>query len=126
MPDFETHVEKYKHNKRFVHFGINNSKEKFDDWEIVGNFYASVHLIEAILYKEYKEEPHNHETRISMMLGHPDLFDYKRVLTPYTSLSGLAWTARYRGMIEIDPNDALKAQQCLEDMESELQEYITA
>lgn len=76
MPDYDAHIKKYKHNRNFVRFGINQSREKFDDWEIVGDFYACIHLIEAILYKEYLLNPINHDDRLSKMTDHPDTFNH--------------------------------------------------
>lgn len=124
MPDFNTHICKYQHNKNFVSFGINNKKETFDDWEIVADFYACIHLIEAILYKEFSEDADSHKDRWEKMTSHPIIFNSK-LIKFYGSLKLLAWTARYKGMIETESEDALKAQEYLESIESELSQYIS-
>lgn len=123
MPDFETHLSKYKHNKNFVRYGLNQTKEKFDDWEIIGDFYACIHLLEAILYKKFQEDPGNHDQRLSQMHDHPNVFS-RDLKNKYTSLKNLAWTARYKGMLETQDCDAHKAQEYLEDIELELRSYI--
>lgn len=124
MPDCETHIGKYRHNKNFVKFGINSSKdEKFDDWEITGLFYASVHLVEAVLYKQYSKDSKTHEDRMKNIIDHPAVFN-KSCVKNYIALKSLAWTARYDGIIKPDPHDTLAAQTCLENIEGELLSYI--
>ena len=57
MPSFDEHIEKYKHNKSFRDKGLLNRDSEFDDWEIVVIFYTCVHLIEAIMDKEFEYHP---------------------------------------------------------------------
>lgn len=122
MPDYETHISKYRHNKNFVGFGISNRREIFDDWEIVGTFYAIIHLIEAILSKKYGIDSKDHDDRLTSMRDHYETFN--GIYIYYGCLKSLAWTARYQGINEIDPNDARKAQEYCENIEYELKQYI--
>jgi hypothetical protein len=121
MPDYQTHYEKYNHNKDFVSFGISNSKNLFSDWKVTATFYACIHLIEAILYKQYQEDSNNHDDRFTKMSGRKEFLN---CLKNYGCLKTLAWTSRYSGIIAIDEQDAKKAWEYLEDIELCLRPYI--
>lgn len=123
MKDYEQHLEKYKHNRDFVRYGLNPSKVNCDDWEIVADFYACIHLIEAILHKECGEEVINHSDRTRFMEANPIIFR-KSIRIWYKDLSSLAHTARYKYLCLLEPNDALRAQELLEKIEFELKDYI--
>lgn len=127
MPDYKTHMDKYNHNKVFLSHCIHAYKsETFEDWEIVAYFYACIHLIEAILWKKYQEDPNDHADRDTMMTAHQETFDYNNIIKKYNTLKGLATTARYRGLFEVDGTDALKAQTYFEDIEAELNEFLAS
>ena len=123
MDAYTSHYNQYQHNKRFISFGISNTKEKFYDWEITANFYAAIHLIEAILYSEYGiNEIKTHDERKEMMDDHPETFS--GISSKYFSLKTLARTARYNGIVEVSEKDSAQAQTCLEDIELEMNKYI--
>lgn len=122
MPDSRTHLDQFNHNKNFIKFGISHSHERFDDWEVTVCFYACIHLIEAVLEKQYKLHSENHHNRDEHM---SDCFEtFKNCRHKYTSLKNLAWTARYVGIINISKDAAFNAQTYLEDVESDLRSYI--
>lgn len=85
-------------------------------------FYSSIHLIEAILHRKYGIDPKKHQERLLAMQDHNKTFF--SVLNKYGCLSILAHTARYLGTNEIDPKDALKAQEYFEDIEQCLQVHL--
>lgn len=127
MPDYITHIKKYNHNKVFLKHGIHAYKtETFEDWEIVVYFYTCIHLIEAVLWKKYQEDPNDHSDRDTMMTSHQETFNYSNVIKKYNTLKGLATTARYRGLFETDERDALQAQTYFEDIEESLREFLVS
>lgn len=123
MQDFEQHLEKYRHNKDFVRYGLNPSKVNCDDWEIVADYYACIHLIEAVLHKECGQDVINHDKRIQVMYDYPHIFK-GCIMSWYKDLSSLALTARYKYLSFLEPTDAKHAQELLERIEFELKDYI--
>lgn len=125
MPTYEQHIKKYNHNRVFCRFGITSSKahDDFSDWEVTVQFYAAVHLIEAIMEKHLNEHSLNHSMRDKIMGAHPDIFSMN-CARDYASLKALARKARYEAG-PTTPKEALKAQECLEDMELECQAYLS-
>lgn len=123
MAEFEQHIEKYKHNSDFVKFGISSNRGPYTDWEVTARFYASIHLIEAVLGKELLLHSANHAERDRYMGDHQDLFP-KECAYKYATLKALARKARYE-TVEISDAEALKAQTCLEDLEAHYEDYIT-
>lgn len=122
MDVFDTHKAQYEHNKRFVKFGITNSNGSFYDWEVTAFFYAAVHLIEAVLFKEYSViNIRTHEERRDYIETKPAFNSIKK---DYFKLISLSHTARYSGYIEINEDDSYKAQSYLENIESGLSKYI--
>ena len=58
MPSCDEHKLKMEHNKEFLSIcRANNPKDHkgvyYYDWEIVVEFYACVHLVEAVLKKKF-------------------------------------------------------------------------
>lgn len=49
MPDFSKHVEQAKHNKEISKLLNTTHKSKFNDWVVTTCFYASVHMVEAMI-----------------------------------------------------------------------------
>ena len=124
MSSYQIHLEQYKHNKKFVRFGILNTQDNFYDWEITVFFYAAIHLVEAILAKECSvESVHNHQDRSELLLEHKDVFG--GVTKSFFKLQTLSHSARYSGYIAVSEKDCLKAQEMFEDIESDLEKYIT-
>lgn len=125
MPDYTAHMNKYHHNKIFLKHCIHAYQtETFEDWEIIVCFYSCIHLIEAILWEKYNEDPNNHSDRSMMMSSHQETFNYSCVIRKYNALKGLATTARYRGLFDIDEHDALQAQTYFEDIEEALNQFV--
>ena len=48
LPNKETHLEQYQHNKDFLENGISDTN-KFADWAVTATFYCAVHIVEAAL-----------------------------------------------------------------------------
>ena len=119
---FHGHIAKYEHNKDFIAHGIVD-RSKFVDWELIASFYAVIHLIEAVLVKEFGETPANHNDRKIAMLNHPNIFQ-DDVIFKYSKLSNYAHTARYHPWVGFPSNVALDTQNCLEDIDFCLKSYI--
>lgn len=124
MDMFDNHINQFNHNKRFLSFGISNTKESFHDWEITVNFYAVIHLIEAILYKECKvTSVCTHEERKNYISANPSVFN-SNVRKDYFALQTLARTARYSGYLDVTEKDSLEAQTRRESIEGEMAKYL--
>lgn len=104
MASIEKHIEKYRHNKKFIDVGINNTNE-FLDWYVVAMFYCSVHLMEALLSQKDIHSD-NHSDRRDLLRNELD----KEVFNDYVGLYNLSRKARYN-CVEISCKDALYAQQ---------------
>ena len=122
MAEFEQHIGKYRHNDNFVRFGISSARGPYNDWEVTARFYASIHLIEAVLCKELSLHSPNHAAWDSNMSDHPDLFP-RECAKNYASLKALARKARYETG-DISAAEALKAQSCLDELTSHYERYI--
>ncbi len=123
MDVYETHINQFNHNKKFLSFGISNQKESFHDWEITVTFYAAIHLIEAILSSECSiNQVHSHEDRDTKINDNYAVFGSIR--KDYFFLKTLAWTARYSGYVNVSPDDSKQAQERLENIQFELRQYI--
>lgn len=124
MDLYDNHINQFNHNKRFLSFGISNTKESFHDWEITVNFYAVIHLIEAILYKECKATSIcTHEDRNNYISANPNVFN-NNVRKDYFALQTLARTARYSGYLDVTEKDSLEAQTRRESIEGEMAKYL--
>jgi len=60
MPSFNDHCEHSRHNLEFLDSFF---LDKFNDWAITVMFYAGVHMVEAILDKDYSIHSQNHSER---------------------------------------------------------------
>ncbi len=124
MDIYDNHINQFKHNKKFLSFGISNAKESFHDWEITVNFYAVIHLIEAILYKECQiEDIRTHEERQNYIYDNPNVFN-NNVRKDYFALQTLARTARYSGYLQVTEEQSENAQTRRENIESEMSKYM--
>ncbi len=122
MKEYEEHLKKYQYNKDVVRLGENIHQIDCAHWEVVAEYYACIHLIEAVLHKEFSEEIVHHEERAEKMLKHKAVF--LRCIPCYRSLSILAHTARYKDCDLIDGGDVIKAREYLKKIERELKRYI--
>ncbi len=123
MPsDFSAHIRKYEHNKMFVSRGIAD-RNTFTDWEVTAQFYAAVHLIEAVIHNALNCECIDHDARGEILRNNPEIFSPK-VRTCYKNLKTAANTARYSPEIKVSANAALKAQADIEDIEHELSQRV--
>lgn len=124
MDKYDSHISQYNHNKNFLSFGISNTRGPFYDWEITVNFYAVIHLIEAILYKECQiTDISTHEERQSYINENPDVFT-NSVRKAYFKLKSLARTARYSGYLQVTEKQSEIAQTQRENIESEMKKYM--
>ena len=123
MAAFEQHIEKFRHNQDFCKFGISTTKGNFNDWDVTARFYASVHLIEAIIDKRLSLHSKNHEMRDKIMADNPNIFP-RECASDYATLKALARKARYE-TVQISSQEAFKAQTCLDDLEDRYKAYIT-
>jgi len=62
MPSFDDHCEHSRHNLEFLDSFF---LDKFNDWAITVMFYAGVHMVEAILDKDYSIHSQNHYERFT-------------------------------------------------------------
>jgi len=129
MPSFDEHIEKYKHNKSFRDKGLLNRDSEFDDWEIVVIFYTCVHLIEAIMDKEFEYHPGDdryvdsaHAARRDFMREHPEVFP-RSIQSSMRSLFSLSHKARYSEISALNKNDIIFAQNYIDDIESWFKDY---
>lgn len=123
MDVYTRHINQFQHNKDFLNYGISNERKKFSDWEITVNFYAAVHLIEAVMSSECGiNEIRTHDERQDKMEENREVFS--PVLTLYFKLKTLARTARYCGIVDVNEKDSRQAQTYLEDIEFGLRKYI--
>lgn len=123
---YNIHYNQYLHNKNFISKGINNQCENFYDWEITVDFYAAIHLIEAVLSLQCGiHEVCTHQDRSRYLNNNNTVFS-RRLITKYNSLQSISRTARYRGATMVDEDGSLQAQNLLEDIEFELKSYILA
>ncbi|MDR1813108.1 MAG: hypothetical protein LBQ87_09810 [Candidatus Fibromonas sp.] len=60
MPSFQDHYEHSRHNLEFLESFFLKS---FNDWAITVMFYTSVHIVEALLEREYSIHCRNHRER---------------------------------------------------------------
>lgn len=72
MPSCDEHKLKMEHNKEFLSIcRANNPKDHkgvyYYDWEIVVEFYACVHLVEAVLKKKFDIDSVDHSKRREFM-----------------------------------------------------------
>lgn len=124
MDSYDAHINQFNHNKNFLKFGISNNKESFHDWEITVNFYAAIHLIEAILLKQCSvKNINNHDERKYYIETNPNIFK-QNVKRDYFALCSLARTARYSGVLQVTERDSEEAQTRLENIESEMSKYM--
>lgn len=123
MKEYEEHLKKYQYNKDALRSGQNTHRIDCAHWEVVAEYYACVHLIEAVLHREFDEEIVRHEERAEKMLTYKAVF--RRCIPCYRSLSTLAHTARYKDCDLIDDGDVKKAREYLKKIERELKRYIT-
>ena len=125
MDNVELHLNQYKHNKNFISYGISNTKEKFCDWEVTVYFYATIHLVEAVMCKKIENvEIKSHEDRRRLMYSHKETFGTSQ--NSYRMLYDLARTARYNGITKITDIDVYQAQSYFEDVEQKLLKYINS
>ena len=89
MPSHSQHIDKFKHNIKFIDSGEISSKH--NDWKVTIIFYAAVHLIEAYLSQNgYHTE--SHKSRFNWINKIPSL---KAIAIDYQTLYNYSIKSRY-------------------------------
>ncbi|SDO07424.1 hypothetical protein [Acetanaerobacterium elongatum] len=122
MTEYEEHLQKYRRNKEFLRLGLNQNRIGCPHWEIVAQYYACIHLIEAVLHRQFNEEILRYAERTERMYEHPKVFG--GCIPYYKSLAVLAHTARYKSMGLTDEADKKQARLYLKRIEQALKAYI--
>lgn len=121
MADYNVHITKYTHNRKFSNALINTS-DNYSDWQTIAIFYSALHIVEAILCRCFNEHTDNHKERHSFMLDHPNVFNHKS-MKYYRLLNNLSHKARYTDVI-MDNSDYYNAKEYFEKFEEEVKQYI--
>lgn len=50
MHEYDQHLEQAKHNSELAHLLEDSFKDKYNDWVVTTCFYASLHLVEAMIF----------------------------------------------------------------------------
>jgi hypothetical protein len=108
------HMAKAQHNEDFSVWVNKLSADAgdFDDWEVVALFYASVHLVDALLAR-HNEHPTCHaERNPNRPAGRNNLVQQRfPLLWPhYRTLLDLSHRARYEATQRITPTQARAAR----------------
>ncbi len=112
MPNKETHLEQYQHNKDFLENGISD-KNKFADWAVTVTFYCAVHIVEAALANiNIHSKNHNDRGKKIENLRCP------RLKTYYKDLYSRSITSRYNCILQTseDVKYALKDLKAIREM----------
>lgn len=94
VPDKETHLEQYQHNKDFLENGISDTN-KFADWAVTVTFYCAVHIVEAAL-ANINIHSDNHCDRGKKIKN----LNCPRLKTYYKDLYSRSITSRYNCIIQ--------------------------
>ena len=121
MAEYNVHITKYEHNKRFSNELINKN-DNYSDWQTVAIFYAALHLVEAIFSKKYNEHTYKHSVRSAYMCEHYDVFS-RNAMKCYNKLQNLSSKARYTDIIK-DDEDYYCAKEYLENFDEEVIRFI--
>ena len=94
MPDYDTHLSCYKHNRKLLDSLILN--KDYNDWEITVIFYCAVHLIEGFFSKSTLSpnglHSDSHRNRFVLINKFKCL---KRISGEYQALYNLSILSRY-------------------------------
>ena len=128
MPSCDEHKLKMEHNKEFLSIcRANNPKDHkgvyYYDWEIVVEFYACVHLVEAVLKKKFDIDSVDHNKRREFMEKNKDIFT-DDVMESYTALLEYSHQARYKPLTYSTKKKAYDAQLCMDALEANLCKYL--
>lgn len=115
MPSRSDHLSKANNNENFVNALLNNHS-KYDDWVIVGRFYAALHYIDA----EFADEnihPQKHNERFDELRDSRTISS--RVYSNYDTLYDLSKQARYK-CVKITPGLRKSSDKALKNIKSAL------
>lgn len=105
MPNRALHLQKAQRNEEFAHCLRNYTAcSDYYDWEVVGIFYAALHLVDARLASS-GIHPRNHAKRNQEVENR-----LRFIGAEYLALYNMARDARYKPQKHITPEDADKAR----------------
>lgn len=108
------HLAKAQHNEDFSNWinRLNADTGDFEDWEVVALFYASLHLVDALLARHGEHPTCHAERRPDHPPGRNKLVRqrFPLVWSHYRLLQDLSLTARYEATRPITPTDARAAR----------------
>lgn len=123
----EGHINRARHNEKFVSECENVLPGKYYDWKTTANFYCALHLFRAFLKKRgYNEEIESHDQLVSLFNkkrngGKPPFQIKEHVWQAYCDLRKISEAARY-GLLYNEELELAIQQQEFELSTSKLRE----
>lgn len=108
------HQNQIELNKRFLHdLQMKNVSDNYYDWRVTVAFYATLHMIEKVLFRNFKKNSKNHADRKRLIREN---ICFSCIRTEYGQLSQLSYKARYlcSSISEQEYKDAITYMQNIE------------
>ena len=116
LPLETEHIAKAEWNEKLAN---TLSRTAFLDWAITVTFYSALHYVDSVLACS-GTHPENHTARSDAMTSAAILFQIRK---EYRLLETLSRNSRYR-LLQICPNDLLKAQQAFAALKTSLRKNL--
>lgn len=116
MPDFDDHHDKASHNEDFVADLGNEFGTEYNDWVLIGNYYAAVKYIDEVLDNN-GFRPKNHRQRENYMERTNSISP--RANSTYETLKDLSRQARYE-CVKITPGLVNTSESALRIIKNEI------